>query len=115
MAWGLGLLPRMDFKALRKVMDHDPDTGISHIFDIQPDGTATVTVEQDFGETIELNKQEYNHAGNDRFGEWNKVASIPLSIYTDMVKSGMVHDQAALKRWLNDSENRFFRTRPGVI
>ena len=100
---------------MKRLIDHDETTGISHVFHLEADGTATITAEQDFAPTLELNKQEYNHAGNDRFGEWNKVASIPLTIYNDMVKSGMVNDQAALKRWLNDSSNRFFRTRPGTI
>jgi len=96
-------------------MDFDATTGISHVFHLESDGTATITAEQDFAPTIELNKQEYNHAGNDRFGEWNKIASIPLTIYNGMVQSGMINDQAALRRWLNSSDNRHFRTRPGQI
>jgi len=96
-------------------MDHDPTTGISHVFHLEADGTATITAEQDFAPIVELNKQEYNNTNNARYSEWDKVASIPLTIYNDFVKSGMVNDQAALKRWLNDSENRHFRTRPGQI
>ena len=29
--------------------------------------------------------------------------------------SGKITDQAYMKRWLNDPDNRFFRTRPGQV
>jgi hypothetical protein len=50
-----------------------------------------------------------------RYGEWSKVASIPLSVFYDLKQKGIVDDPAAMKKWLNDSENKFFRTRPGRV
>lgn len=50
-----------------------------------------------------------------RFGEFTRVASIPLVTYFDLVKRGITKDRAAFKRWLNDPDNRHFRTRPGRI
>jgi hypothetical protein len=35
--------------------------------------------------------------------------------YMDLKKKGILDDQVALKRWLNDPENRYFRTRPGQV
>mgnify|MGYP006213542651 CR=1 FL=1 len=43
------------------------------------------------------------------------VASIPIHIYWDLKKRGIADDDEAMKRWLNDSQNRFFRTRPGQV
>jgi len=43
------------------------------------------------------------------------VASIPLSIYYDLKRQGIVDDPVRLKRWLNDSDNKYFRTRGGVV
>jgi hypothetical protein len=48
-------------------------------------------------------------------GEWHRVASIPLPLYFDLKRKGIVKDPADFKRWLNDPDNRFFRTRPGRV
>jgi len=43
------------------------------------------------------------------------VASIPLNLYYDLKRQGIVDDPARFKKWLNDSDNRFFRTRGGRV
>jgi hypothetical protein len=48
-------------------------------------------------------------------GEWHLVASIPESLYYKMKAEGKIDDQEYMKRWLNDSDNQFFRTRPGKV
>jgi hypothetical protein len=45
----------------------------------------------------------------------HKVASIPMNVYFDLKEKGILDDPAALKRWLNDSDNRFFRTKAGRV
>ena len=100
---------------MRKVIDTDPTTGISHVFYFD-DATdeVTITAEQEVAGVLEHNKRAFNDAP-ERYGEWTRVAQIPLSIYYDMVKTGKIRDDAYMKRWLNDPDNRFFRTRPGVV
>lgn len=100
---------------MRKILDHDPVTGISHVFyyDNETD-EATITAEQEVEDVVEANKRLYNDAP-ERWGDWNRVAQIPMTIFWDLKKKGILDDQAALKRWLNDPDNRFFRTRPGTI
>lgn len=100
---------------MRKVIDTDPTTGISHVF-YYDDATdeVTITAEQDVASVLEHNKTSYNDAP-DRHGEWSRVAQIPMSIYYDLAKSGKLRDNAYMKRWLNDPDNRFFRTRPGKV
>lgn len=100
---------------MRKVLDHDPNTGISHVFHYDDmTNEAAITAEQDVSRYIEANKREFNDAP-DKHGEWSKVASIPMVVYLDLKKQGILDDQVALKRWLNDPDNRFFRTRPGTV
>jgi len=96
-------------------MDHDPTTGISHVFyyDEMTD-EATIVAEQDVSSVVELNKKSYNET-HGKFGEFSKVASLPLVVYNDLQQKGILNDPKALKRWLNDPDNRFFRTRPGTI
>jgi metal-dependent HD superfamily phosphatase/phosphodiesterase len=100
---------------MRKVMDHDPKTGISHVFyyDDMTD-EAKIVAEQDVSSVVELNKKSYNET-HGKFGEFSKVASLPLVVYNDLQRKGILNDPKALKRWLNDPDNRFFRTRPGTI
>lgn len=38
------------------------------------------------------------------------VASLPLQVYHDLQQRGILRDKKALKAWLNDPDNRFFRT-----
>ncbi len=73
-----------------------------------------IQTEQETKDIVEANKEAYNNAP-ERWGEWTRVASIPLSIYFDLKKKGVADDDEAMKRWLNSSDNRFFRTRPGVV
>ena len=77
---------------------------------------ATVETSQDITAIIEENKQDFNlQEKHSKYGEWNKVASIPLSIYFELKAQGKLDDDAYMKRWLNDPENRYFRTRPGQV
>ena len=96
-------------------MDHDPKTGISHVFyyDDMTD-EATIVAEQDVSSVVELNKKSFNET-HGKFGEFSKVASLPLVVYNDLQKKGILNDEKAFKRWLNDPDNRFFRTRPGNV
>lgn len=43
------------------------------------------------------------------------VASIPLVVWRELEKEGIAHDDEALKEWLNQRENRAFRTHPGRL
>jgi len=48
-------------------------------------------------------------------GEFHRVASIPMSIYSQLKAESKLEDQEYMKCWLNDPENRFFRVRPGQV
>lgn len=85
-------------------------------------GGLVIAIEQDVTDIIEQNKKEYN-ATNGRWGEDvfdNKIASIPLTIIDDLNKKEImngfaVKDQKEFRKWLNDPDNRFFRTRQGKV
>lgn len=100
---------------MKKLLDTDPITGIRHMFEYdETTDQATITAEQDVSNVIESNKRVYNDA-NGKYGDWTRVASIPMVVYMDLKKKGILDDQVALKRWLNDPDNKYFRTRPGTI
>lgn len=47
--------------------------------------------------------------------ELKHVAEVPMVIYQQAMREGWVHDKAKWKRWLNDPDNKLFRTWPGKV
>lgn len=91
------------------------NTKTYHEYDEATD-QSVITTSSDVTDIIESNKAQYN-ATDERAGysDLNKVASIPMNIYFDLKKRGILNDQKKMKAWLNDSDNRYFRTRPGRV
>ena len=90
------------------------------------DGEGGIIVEtrQDITANIEQNLKEFNSYderakwSDDIFG--NKIASIPLTVIDDLNAKGIMRgfaviDEKQMKAWLNNPDNRFFRTRPGRV
>jgi hypothetical protein len=101
----------------KKIFDTNKELGITRTWHYN-DATdeATIQTQQDVTGVIEENKSEFNQIDERaKWGEFNKVASIPLSLYYELKAAGKLDDQAYMKRWLNDPDNRHFRTRPGEV
>lgn len=54
------------------------------------------------------------HAGNTQ-RHMVKAGEIPLQVWMDLKARGIAQDKQALRKWLNDYDNRFFRTYEGRI
>ena len=83
---------------------------------------AVIRQQEDLTPYIEANKEAYNNADSkwsDRvFG--NRIASIPNIVIDQLNKDGIMQgfaiiDQPRFFKWLNDPDNRFFRTKPGKL
>lgn len=99
-----------------RLLSHDAETGITKYWHDNGDGTYTIRTEQDMAAIIASNKKQSNATDkHTKWGEMSKVASIPLTVYYELKQKGILDDQAALKKWLNDPDNRFFRTREGKV
>lgn len=101
----------------KRLFDVDPFTGATQYFyhDEETDETVIETV-QNVDLILEANKDSFNSIDEKaRWGDGKMIARIPLNLYYDLKQKGVVDDEAAFRRWLNDSENRFFRTRPGKV
>lgn len=102
----------------RKLFSEDPFTGVRKFFHWD-DSNDTFLIETEMSQPLledilEGNKQSFNDAPS-RWGNGQIVASIPVHLYWDLKKKGIADDDAAMKRWLNDPDNRFFRRRPGTV
>lgn len=101
----------------KRLFSTDADQGITRTFHYSDEtGQATIQTQQDVTAIIEENKQEYAQVDERaRYGEWSRVASIPMSIYFQLKAEGKLDDQEYMKKWLNDSDNQYFRTRAGKV
>jgi hypothetical protein len=83
----------------------------------ESDGRLLVNNVQDAEPIIEANKLELNsgHDGYSASRNLRKVASLPLITWLDLKKRGILRDPKKFRAWLNDPDNRFFRTAPGRI
>jgi|TARA_R110002167_G_scaffold55865_1_gene158705 phage-related protein len=106
---------------MKRNLSFDPQSGISTDFTYEAGETLAddhfiISTSQDVTKIIEANKRSEKEVdARAKWGEFSKVASIPLTIYYDLKAKGIVDDEKRLKRWLNDSDNKFFRTRGGTI
>ena len=88
------------------------------------DGGIIIETRQDITDILEQNKKEYN--SYDERARWsdhlfgNKIASIPMTVIDELNKQGIMRgfailDEKRFKAWLNERDNRVFRTRTGVV
>ena len=107
---------------VKRLFDYDPVTGVKQWFHMEDgDDHFVIQTEQPTEDLVEANKDAFNSfdSGRDKWGEMigqrTRVASIPMNVYLELRRKGVLQDQAALKRWLNDPDNAVFRTRPGTV
>lgn len=85
------------------------------------DGKHFIETRQDIGHIIESNKAQFNAIDEKaKWGEWTKIASIPNVVIDDLNKQGIMRgfavlDEKRFRAFLNNPDNRFFRTRPGQV
>jgi hypothetical protein len=100
---------------MKRILSQNADTGTTTYFHADADGHHIQTV-QDVATVIESAKQSFNSTDERaKWGEWTRVASIPVALYFELKAKGIADDPKAMKRWLNDRDNSLFRTRPGVV
>ena len=102
----------------KRLFSRNELTGITEWFVFDEDtGKVQMVAEQDVTDLTDRNVAAQNEVAqrNMRWGEFAHVASVPMSIYAQWLVEGRDKDPAYLKRWLNDSDNRKFRTRLGRV
>jgi ribosomal protein S8 len=84
------------------------------------DDQVILTTKQDVSEIVEANKQQVNAATKKVDSVMTHVARIPNTVIDVLNKMGimrgfMVTDEKRFKVWLNDPDNRVWRTYPGSV
>jgi hypothetical protein len=100
-----------------RLFDSDPVTKTRKVFRFDhTDDTYVIATHQDVTDLVEDNLGRFNQVDERaRWGEMDRVASIPMPIYMELRRKGIVDDEKAFARWLDDPDNRCFRTRPGKL
>lgn len=100
------------------LFDWDPVTGrtVWQLFD----GDKTVfRVDTPVQATLDANAEARNSASTGWKGDYHRVASVPMQLLYDenlgLNKAILGGDDRYLKRWLNDGDNRAWRTKEGRI
>lgn len=103
-------------------LDYDAASRTVETFHFDPyEDRMHIEVTQDIAPILEENRTFMADAADDWHGDMHRVASIPHTMLPDLQKRGIMDmggrilDHTALKRFLNDRDNLWLRTRPGRI
>jgi hypothetical protein len=100
---------------MKRLFSEDKLTGIKKFWHVTDKGEYVVETVQQMDAILDQNKREYN-SSSERWGEkLNKVATLPLSVYYQLKREGIADDPKRLAKWMNDPDNRAFRTRGGRL
>ncbi len=96
-------------------LEFNPTMRIHRTFH-EEDDEYIVNSAQDVTEIVEANKASMAaYDERERWGDGDRVASIPMGIYMQLQREGIADDEKAFRKWLDDPKNFMFRTRPGKL
>ena len=98
----------------KRLFGHDPLTGITQYWHVTDKGEYVIETQQDVTAIAKKNKAERN-SQDGSWGEGRKIGSIPLNIFYDLKRKGIIDDPKAFLKWLQDSENKSWRTKEGRL
>lgn len=104
--------------AIERLFDEDPLTGIRTTFVMEPGARDYKLVrEQWIDGQLQNNLDQRNHREGNWKGESHHVARIPNIVVEEYKRRGidLIQDKDELQKWVNDPDNRMFRTRPGRV
>lgn len=94
----------------------------THVKHDEMDDKLHIAHSQDVSPIIRSNRRAYNETDKgDKWGEWNRVASIPAVVVMEWMKEGInvmsptYEDQKKIKKKLNSPEYAYLRTRKGRL
>ena len=101
------------------LFDYDFETGRSVWRLVQEDGSEVFRIDYPVENIVKANAEHFADGMGQRWGDGQRVASIPLNVFHDetlgLDQAHLDGDEAYLRRWLNDSDNRDFRAFPGNL
>lgn len=99
------------------LFDHDFATGRTVWCKENGDGTTTWRTDYPVDQIVKQNAEQRSVASTNWKGDYHHIASIPVGMVHegDLGQAAKEQDDKWLSRWLNDSDNRAFRTKEGTV
>lgn len=99
------------------LVDYNPWSKQSRWRRDNPDGTITYRMDQPVDELVRVNAEIRKDTAGQRWGEGKRIASIPTNVWWrgGLARAAEQGDDKFLSKWLNDPENRAFRTFEGQV
>lgn len=98
-----------------RLIDWDPHSGRT-VWAMFNGKETVIRTDYPVDATIAENEAIRKEAGKAWKGDWNRIASVPLNVYYDQLHAAeQQNDHKYVKRWLNDVDNRAFRTTEGKV
>lgn len=93
---------------------YDQETGRS-IWTTWVDGKITFRIDTPVDHIIQANTADRNGDHPHRFGDYVRIASVPLQHFHEagLADASVQQDDKFMSRWVNDSDNAAWRTREG--
>ncbi len=99
-----------------RLLDYDPVMKVRRMFHPSTDGDSFIEEgTQNVTGLLSDNTARQNAYRPKGFGDGRRMASIPIVVWEGLLRDGTADDPKKLKRWLNDPDNRAFRTMLGRI
>jgi hypothetical protein len=99
-----------------RLFDYDHATGRQVWMLQNDDGSTTFRTDYPVQPTIDVNTAQRNLSQKHWAGDYHQIASIPLNVYHDqLAAASQQDDQKFISKWLNDSDNRAWRTKDGQV
>lgn len=99
-----------------RVFDEIPEQGITRYFVMDhATGTFKIVTEQNVEPLLDAAQENFKNF-DERTpwkGDQHMVAKMPMTVLEQCMREQW--DQERIKRWVNDPDNRKFRTRPGRV
>lgn len=99
--------------ANRRLIDYNPVLDIARYFHYHGNGKFTIETVQNVSAIVAANKRQMTD-GEKRFGPgmMHHVGRIPLNILYDSLQIG---DDSSIRKFLNRSEHRAWKTKPVIV
>ena len=99
-----------------ELFSYDQQTG-RQVWEIRnPDGSTTHRTDYPVQPTVDINQAQRNLGQSNWKGDYHQIASIPLNVFYDQLgQASREGDDKHISKWLNDSDNRAWRTKEGTV
>lgn len=97
--------------------DYDADTETKVTRAVEDGKTHTVYVANVPQMLLELNRYERDNdpRGVRKGFSMRRLARVPIALHIDLVRKGIWGNKQRMRAWLNDPDNRFFRSSGGRV